>query len=178
MDAFATFMNRKLEAYFSPIPDPQAQGVDAFLQCWQNRFLYMFPPTKIIKRTLLKFRTSRLAEAILIAPLWPQQSWFPEILDLLVDRPRSLPKIKNLLTSQMLGKWWSSRLSSRLPMSRSRVRNPGIPLRVFRDQKHFPRPTQPLMGTSWYLLARKVNGASWCSWKHTDLLVRELGFES
>ncbi len=37
---------------------------------------------------------------ILIAPLSPEQSWYPALLDLLAMDPLSLPDIPNLLSQQ------------------------------------------------------------------------------
>ena len=99
IDAFATLFNNKLPRYYSPVPDPQAEGVDAFLQDWTNKDLFLFPPTKLLRRVLSKFRQSPGARAILIAPLWPQQSWFPDLLELIIDAPRRLPHWHNLLRS-------------------------------------------------------------------------------
>ena len=101
VDAFATLLNAKLPLYFSPIPDQKAAGIDAFLQPWEGLFLYLFPPTKTLRRVLQKFRLSRGARAILIAPCWPQQSWFPDLLDLLVEEPRLLPLWKGLLRASV-----------------------------------------------------------------------------
>ena len=101
VDAFATFLNARLPLYFSPVPDQRALGVDAFLQDWRNQFLYLFPPTKTLGKVLRKFRQSQGAHAILIAPCWPQQAWFPELLELLVAEPRLLPPWKDLLRSSL-----------------------------------------------------------------------------
>ena len=48
VDVFATSFNTRLRNYFSPIPDPKAVGIDAFLQDWSHQFLYMFPPFKLL----------------------------------------------------------------------------------------------------------------------------------
>ena len=101
VDAFATYLNKRLPQYFSPIPDPQALGVDAFLQSWDKMYLYIFPPTKTLRKVLSKFRQSKEARAILIAPCWPQQPWFPDLLDLVVEEPRRLPLWRNLLTASL-----------------------------------------------------------------------------
>ena len=72
--------NKWLVKYYSPVPDERAEGIDAFLQCWDEKFLYMYPPTKVLRKVLEKFKMSHLCQAILIAPLWPQKPWFPELL--------------------------------------------------------------------------------------------------
>ena len=55
IDAFATRANKHLPEFFSPLPDHRARGVDAFLQDWSNLFLYLYPPTKTIRKVLTKF---------------------------------------------------------------------------------------------------------------------------
>lgn len=37
------------------------------------------------------------ALALLIAPVWPTQSWYPLLLQLLIDQPIRLPRQDNLL---------------------------------------------------------------------------------
>ena len=101
IDAFATRFNHKIKNYFSPVPDSQALAIDAFLQPWHNLFLYIFPPTKTLRKVLRKIRESLNVQVILIAPFWPQQAWFPDLLDLLTEEPRSLPPWGDLLTTTL-----------------------------------------------------------------------------
>ncbi len=96
VDLFATNLNHKLPLYFSPIPDPQALGRDAMIQSWVGLNAYAYPPTSLIRATLTKIREDK-TDVILIAPAWPNQSWYPELLRLLVARPRALPIWKYLL---------------------------------------------------------------------------------
>ena len=74
-----------------------AIGVDAFLQSWDHKDLYAFPPLNCIRKTINKLRQSVGARMTLIAPRWPQKEWFPDLLGMLVDLPRSLPLRKDLL---------------------------------------------------------------------------------
>ena len=101
IDVFATSFNNRLQRYFSPVPDPRAVGIDAFLQDWSHQFLYMFPPFKLLNRVLAKIRGSLNCQVILIAPLWPQQAWYPDLLELLTDIPRRLPRWGNLLRQSL-----------------------------------------------------------------------------
>ena len=96
IDLLATDRNAKLPTYYSPIPDPKAVGTDAFLQDWTGMWAYAFPPTALIRNTLNKAREEG-TELIMIAPLWPAQEWFPDLMDLLIDDPISLPPIRTLL---------------------------------------------------------------------------------
>lgn len=102
VDLFATADNHRLPAYFSPIPDPNALGVDAFLQSWSGIEAYAYPPIAMIRSTLNKILQDR-ASVILIAPLWRNQEWFPDLLSLLVEKPLKLPAWKKLLRQPYRG---------------------------------------------------------------------------
>ena len=91
IDLFASSLSARLPVFFAPAWEPQAAGVDAFLQPWDNLQAYAFPPIAIITRVLLILRASPICDLTLIAPFWPQREWFPALLDLLSDIPIELP---------------------------------------------------------------------------------------
>ena len=97
IDLFATYLNHRLPAYFSPMKDASSNGVDAFLQKWDHFQAYAFPPFSIIRQVLNKIRQSTQVEVTLIAPFWPQREWFADLLDLLIEVPRRLPDMDRLL---------------------------------------------------------------------------------
>ena len=97
IDLFATSLTARLPLYFSPASDSRAAGTDAFLQPWDNLQAYAFPPITIIRRVLVKLRSSRNCELTLIAPFWPQREWFPDLLELLSNVPITLSSRKDLL---------------------------------------------------------------------------------
>ena len=97
IDLFATAMTRRLPVYFSPMFDPMSAGTDAMLQSWDGLQAYAFPLFSLLPRVLAKVRASRNLELTLVAPFWPQHLWFPDLLELLVDIPLSLPKRRDLL---------------------------------------------------------------------------------
>ncbi|MES9884339.1 MAG: reverse transcriptase domain-containing protein [Sedimenticola sp.] len=101
LDLFSTRFNNKLPRFVSPVPDHRAQAVDAFSMEWGNLFMYAFPPPRLLQQVLRKVRASN-AQFILIAPNWPRMSWFNDLLDLLVDYPRSIPSMPRLLTQNNL----------------------------------------------------------------------------
>jgi hypothetical protein len=96
VDLFATQENHKLPLYVSPIPDQRAWGVDAMSIDWNNLVGYAFPPTALLKKVLNKLELSH-CRLILIAPVWPKQAWFPDLLRLSIDHPRALPPWFSLL---------------------------------------------------------------------------------
>ena len=78
-------------------------SVDALSLNWDRIHGYAFPSFHIIPAILNKI-CSHQCKLVLIAPLWPQASWFPDVLQLLVDYPITLPFFPNLLT-QLSGKF-------------------------------------------------------------------------
>ena len=97
IDLFATSLTARLPVYFSPASDPRVAGTDALLQPWDDLQAYAFPPIAIIRRVLLKLRSSKNCELTLIAPFWPQRDWFPDLLELLSDVPVTLSSRRDLL---------------------------------------------------------------------------------
>ena len=63
---------------------------------------YAFPPTPLIPQVLNKVRTEN-CKIILVAPARPRATWFNQLLQLLVDVPRSLPPLPSLLTQPHFG---------------------------------------------------------------------------
>ena len=68
----------------------------------EKLFAYAFPPFKLVPLVLNKIRDSN-SRFILIAPCWPQRSWFSVILSLIIDFSRELPVHRGLV-SQHQGK--------------------------------------------------------------------------
>ena len=66
------------------------------VQSWENIYPHAYPPISLIRACLNKIGTEDV-EVILIAPCWPNQVWFPEILDLTIDSPLSIPLSQRLL---------------------------------------------------------------------------------
>lgn len=102
IDLFATRLNHRLPLYVSPIPDSRALSVDALSMNWDMIHGYAFPPFHIIPKILNKIR-SHQCRIVLIAPFWPHASWYPELLQLVVQNPISLPLVPDLL-SQLNGR--------------------------------------------------------------------------
>ena len=100
IDLFASERNRQVSVYISWIWDPKAAGTDAFSIDWGTFNLsYMFPPFSLVSKCLHKIQQEK-ASAILIAPFWKSQPWFPIMLEMLSDRPALLPMEKNVLLTQ------------------------------------------------------------------------------
>ena len=102
IDLFATKYNHKLPVYFSPVPDNQAQAVDAMSQDWSNLTAYAYPPQALLQQVLNKIR-DQPCTVYLIAPAWSSRSWYPSLLSLLVDKPRKITPHPKLLKQPLSG---------------------------------------------------------------------------
>lgn len=98
IDLFAARTNAQLPRYCSWRQDPGAWATDAFTISWSTQFPYMFPPFILISQCLDKLRTER-TPGVMIAPVWPNQVWFPQLLEQLEDLPVLLPPIEDIVTS-------------------------------------------------------------------------------
>ena len=97
VDLFASYRNTQIETFFSWRPDPKSAGIDALAQEWNHHLPYLFPPFALIGRCLQKIRKEEVQAAVLIAPIWPAQTWYPLLLDTLMDHPRVLPVHRQLI---------------------------------------------------------------------------------
>lgn len=99
IDLFATSANKKLPVFCSPLPEETAVAVDALSMNWTGIFAYAFPPPIILQRVLQKVQNHDCI-ILLIAPMWPRQSWYSQLLDLIVDFPIKLPELQDLLSQR------------------------------------------------------------------------------
>lgn len=97
IDLFATAENKKLSVYCSPFSNMKAFQIDALAISWKGMYAYAFPPPILVPKVLHKLR-EETSVVLLIAPMWPRQSWYPQILDLLIDIPVKLPLWPDLLS--------------------------------------------------------------------------------
>ena len=67
------------------------------MQPWDGLQDYAFPPFGLLQCVIAKVQQSRGLELTLVAPLWLQHPWFPDLLELLVAVPVFLPRRKDLL---------------------------------------------------------------------------------
>ena len=87
VDLFATRLNNRLPVFVSPMADPLAVDVDAMSITWRGMLAYAFPPFVILGRVIDKIPHDHPCELILIAPKWPNQSWYARLLELVIDFP-------------------------------------------------------------------------------------------
>ena len=132
IDLFATALTARLPVYFSPASDPRAAGTDALLQPWDDLQVYAFPPIAIIRRVLLKLRSSKNCELTLIAPFWPQRDWFPDLLELLSDVPITLSDRRDLLRQPHFHRFHQNLPMLRLTAWRLSSSSPSKPVSLLR----------------------------------------------
>jgi hypothetical protein len=94
---FATRLNKKLPVFCSPYPDVQALACNALSNTWTNMFAYACPPPILLPKVLKKVREEDCT-ILLIAPIASHQSWFPQLLELVLDVPIKLPVLPDLLS--------------------------------------------------------------------------------
>ena len=81
IDCFATTINTQLFEYFSRRPDQKAKFIDIFTVNWRPYLCYLFNPFSLLPRVLQKIQVEQV-EALIVAPYWPTQPWFTQILSL------------------------------------------------------------------------------------------------
>ena len=97
IDLFASRLNKQFDIYVSYKRDPYAKHIDAFAISWTNENFYCFPPFSCILKSIRKILQDK-AKGILVVPDWPTQSWYPQLLQILVQPPqRLLPKADLLI---------------------------------------------------------------------------------
>jgi len=96
VDLFASNLNAKLCSYVSRYPDCNAGAVDAFSFQWVNTLYYIFAPFSLIGRVLQKIEEDK-AQAIIIAPFWTTQPWWPTLVNLVKGPCYLLPKPHKIL---------------------------------------------------------------------------------
>ena len=97
IDLFATRFNNKLPLFVSPVPDPTATAIDALSLPWGDLDAYAFPPTAILGKVVEKLQDCPCRRLILIAPGWPNMTWFWDLVEKSSQIPLLLPQIPDRL---------------------------------------------------------------------------------
>ncbi len=89
-------------------------GTDALAHSWpQGLRKYALPPVSLLAQTLCKIREDE-EQVLLVAPYWPNRTWFPELMLLATAPPWPIPLRKDLL-SQRRGTLWHPLVLGDLP---------------------------------------------------------------
>jgi len=98
-DMFASRMNTQLQTYCSWRADPAALAVDGLSIPWKEHYPFMFPPFALISRYLDKLCREEVS-VLLIAPVWPNQTWFPQISASLSEYSVLIPPLAEIRSEQ------------------------------------------------------------------------------
>ena len=90
MDLFASRLNFQLKPYVAYQPDPEAHAINAFHISWKGYTFYAFPPFSVVPRVLQKISVEE-ATGLLVVPHWPTQTWWPYLMNMLIDFLLMLP---------------------------------------------------------------------------------------
>ena len=90
IDLFASRINTQLAQFISYRPDPDALHINAFTVDWHDYNFYCFPPFSCIGAVVQKIMNDH-ATGIVIVPNWPNQPWYPLLLDILKCEPLIIP---------------------------------------------------------------------------------------
>ncbi|KAI2667386.1 hypothetical protein H4Q32_003854 [Labeo rohita] len=103
VDLFATSKSSHCQLFYSLTEAPL--GRDALAYSWPRGLLkYAFPPVSLLAQILCKIREDE-EQVLLVAPYWPTQTWFANLMLLATAPPWKIPLRKDLL-SQGMGTIW------------------------------------------------------------------------
>lgn len=86
IDAFATFRNNQTKRFWSFLPDPECEAIDAFNQVWHDKYIYANPPFNQITKVINKL-SENPTPMILITPWWTSTPWFQQIQKIMIQQP-------------------------------------------------------------------------------------------
>lgn len=89
-DLFVSEDNYHCPTYFS-------KQQDALAHDWPSTHLYAFPPVALLPQVIRRVRETKCS-LLLVAPLWRNQVWIPEMIQLLSAAPWPIPQRKDLLS--------------------------------------------------------------------------------
>ncbi len=96
VDLFASLKSSHCQLYYSLTEAPL--GTDALAHSWTRALRrYVFPPVSLLAHTLCKVREDE-EQDLLVAPYWPNRTWFPELMLLETAPPSCIPLRKEYST--------------------------------------------------------------------------------
>ena len=96
VDRFASRLHFQLKPYVAYKPDPEAYAMNAFHISWKGYTLCAFPPFSVIQQVLQKISEEE-ATGLLVVPHWHTQTWWPYLMNMLIDFPLMLPRKEDTL---------------------------------------------------------------------------------
>ena len=90
VDRFASMTSTQIPVYNSLYLDPCTSGVDAFAQDWSGKNNFVNAPFALIPK-VLKLLQQQGSTATIIAPKWPAQPWYKDLINMTIAPPIPLP---------------------------------------------------------------------------------------
>ena len=88
VDLMATAANRQVVKFISPVPHPEALGVDAFVTPWPMVGLaYIYPPSSIVSKVIQLIRRQRPQRILLIAPMASSRPYHSDLVEMALSPP-------------------------------------------------------------------------------------------
>ncbi|KAK7096457.1 hypothetical protein V1264_005753 [Littorina saxatilis] len=103
IDLFATRFSKRLPIFVSPFPDTEAWASNALEISWSGLQAYAYPPFPLLSRVVRKAELDRPELLLLVAPWWPSQQWFPDLLLLAKGVPIPLNLVRGELVQPRTG---------------------------------------------------------------------------
>lgn len=96
VDRFASVLTCQLKRYNSLYWDPESEGVDALHQNnWEVENNFVNCPFRLLPKVINHIQSTQ-SNATIVAPFWPTQIWFHQLIKMSVCPPLRLPKAKNI----------------------------------------------------------------------------------
>ncbi|KAA6335896.1 MAG: hypothetical protein EZS28_052921, partial [Streblomastix strix] len=80
IDLFSQHFNNILPRFMSTIRGHGEVAINALNKVWKKKFPWIHPPIPLLPAVLKKIREEQI-EAKIIAPLWPGQIWYTELVN-------------------------------------------------------------------------------------------------
>ncbi|KAA6355316.1 MAG: hypothetical protein EZS28_049157 [Streblomastix strix] len=80
IDLFSHYFNSLLPRFMSTIRGHGEIAIDTLNQTWKKELPWIHPPIPLLPAVLKKIREEQI-EAMIIAPLWPGQIWYTELVN-------------------------------------------------------------------------------------------------
>ena len=155
-DLFASRLNYQISSCCSWQADPNSAHVEEFTMNWNGHKFYAFPPFGLLPRCLQKISRDR-AQGVVIAPLWPTQTWFPVLLQQLCDHALDPAPTTRPFTTP-LPQWPTSTTQESSSDGMSCVRGSF-------SHYHFPEEVTDILMASWRKGTKKQYAICVKKWK-------------
>ncbi|KAA6399133.1 MAG: hypothetical protein EZS28_005346 [Streblomastix strix] len=101
IDLFSQHFNNLLPRFMSTTRGHGETAIDAFNQTWKKELPWIHPSIPLLPAVLKKIR-EELIEAMIIAPLWPGQIWYIELVNVKCSIPYAWLEQRNFGTRNIV----------------------------------------------------------------------------